>query len=119
MPTPNNTLLANPLLAALQRIADAPANSNSAPDRMGAALDAAVALASDTVHDYDNLPLNPFNVFVPGQFPISIEQGRGGKFTVTYGAEVRDGMSYEEAGDHLGHAILHALACAGAVTDRD
>ncbi len=115
----NNTLLPNPLLAALQRIADAPANGNSNPDRMAAALDAAIMLAHDTASAYENGPIAPFTVFVPGQLPITLEQGDDGQFSVTYGAELRVEMSYDQAGDHLGHAIMYALQQAGVIHDLD
>lgn len=50
-------------------------------------------------------------------FPIRLEQSeakaRGNLFRVTYGQQVRDSLSYREAAQELGGAIMHAAACEG------
>lgn len=119
-----NHMNAETLIAVLRDIANARANSNSEPDDMGEELDRVVALASDAVRNYTHdvqagIVSGVFEVKVPGcDWPVQVRQ-IGRTFTVTYGSEVRDGMTYETAGDHFGHAIFHALVCAGVVTDCD
>ena len=48
-------------------------------------------------------------------FPIKVEQreDKYGRFKVTYGKQVRDGLCYSEAARELGLNIFHALACEG------
>jgi hypothetical protein len=46
-------------------------------------------------------------------FPIKVEQNARGKFRVTYGREVRDGLGYGQAAHELGECMFHALACDG------
>lgn len=48
-------------------------------------------------------------------FQIRLSQYRSapGRFTVIYGQEVREGLTYEQAGAKLGLAIMHAAACEG------
>lgn len=46
---------------------------------------------------------------------ISITQGKGKRFTVTYGQQIAAGLSYAEACAKLGQAIMHALACEGGI----
>lgn len=49
-----------------------------------------------------------------GNFQISLEQrGRNGRFRVTYGSEVHDKLTYEEAARELGLSIMHSLAIDG------
>lgn len=54
-------------------------------------------------------------------FPIKLEQSenRLGRFRVTYGKQVRSGLSYGDAAKELGSAIMHALACDGQLDNRD
>ncbi|MCP3017414.1 hypothetical protein [Cupriavidus basilensis] len=44
---------------------------------------------------------------------IKLEQrtNKAGRFRVTYGLEVHDDLTYNEACYELGRAMLHALAC--------
>jgi hypothetical protein len=45
-------------------------------------------------------------------FPVKLEQHiETGRFRVTYGREVHNDLTYEQAGRHLGLSIMHALAC--------
>jgi hypothetical protein len=47
-------------------------------------------------------------------FPIKLEQNRKTlKFKVTYGLQIKDGLSYEKAALELGACIMHAAACNG------
>ncbi len=48
-------------------------------------------------------------------FPIKLEQCENGDhiFTVTYGKQVEDDLTYCKAGQALGFAIMHALSCDG------
>lgn len=52
-------------------------------------------------------------------FPVKIEQSgnRHGRFTVTYGKQVRSGLSYAEAAREFGLCVFHALACDGALNN--
>ncbi len=47
-------------------------------------------------------------------YPVIIDQARTGKrlFRVTYGMQVRDGLTYVEACREFGECVFHALACA-------
>lgn len=46
-------------------------------------------------------------------FPIELKQenARRRTFTVSYGADVRRGLTYAQAAAALGQSIMHALAC--------
>lgn len=48
-------------------------------------------------------------------FPVKLEQRANRTFRVTYGKQVTDKLSYTQATQKLGAAIMHALACDGAV----
>jgi hypothetical protein len=50
----------------------------------------------------------------PFAFPISIEATSQG-FRVTYGVQVNSSLSYTDACNELGAAIMHALYCDGAL----
>lgn len=44
-------------------------------------------------------------------FDIKLHQTGKDSFTVTYGLEVKERLSYSKACSALGSAIMHALAC--------
>jgi len=47
-------------------------------------------------------------------WPIKLEQrGENGRFRVTYGLQVKEGLRYADAAAELGACIMHALACEG------
>ena len=46
-------------------------------------------------------------------FDITLHQTGQDFFTVTYGLEIKERLSYLKACSALGSAILHALACDG------
>lgn len=46
-------------------------------------------------------------------FEIKLEQTARGAFRVTYGMQVRTGLTYTQASKELGKSIMHALACDG------
>lgn len=49
-----------------------------------------------------------------GIFPIKLEQyGSKKLFRVTYGGDIRDKLTYEQAASDLGAAIMHRAACDG------
>lgn len=50
---------------------------------------------------------------------LKIEQqtNRKALFRVTYGLQVNDELTYEEACNKVGEAILHALCCNGQATN--
>lgn len=48
-------------------------------------------------------------------FPIRLHQ-IGQTFRVTYGQQVWSKLSYEEAGQKMGLAMMHAAACDGLIT---
>ena len=58
-----------------------------------------------------------FEVIDPAQvgFPVRLYQAKNGKFSVLYGAELHDGLSYDEAAREFGLCLLHALACTGRI----
>lgn len=51
--------------------------------------------------------------------PIVLSQRAPDDFTVVYGLQVRDGLTYDDACAELGMAIMHALACNGKVDNRE
>lgn len=52
-------------------------------------------------------------------FPIKVEQreDKQKRFKVTYGKEVRDGLSYVDAAKAFGLCYFHALACEGTLNN--
>jgi hypothetical protein len=51
-------------------------------------------------------------------FPVKVEQDqtKAGRFTVTYGAQVRQGLDYADAAREFGLCVFHALAVNGELT---
>ena len=60
-----------------------------------------------------------YELTIPGQCPIKLEQSEGVKalFRVTYGADQRNSLTYAQACRELGSVILHALACNGDINN--
>lgn len=55
---------------------------------------------------------------IPGQYPVKVTQRKNGKtFTVQYGAEVKRGLSWEQAAAEYGQCVFHAAQCAGLIQD--
>lgn len=52
-------------------------------------------------------------------FPIRLEQTGVDRFTVTYGKQVKRGLTYNDAALEYGAAIMHALACDGKLDNRE
>jgi hypothetical protein len=52
-------------------------------------------------------------------FPITLEQEEGGnrRFRVTYGLQIESRLTYSEACEKLGEALLHAAGCDGLLVD--
>lgn len=52
-------------------------------------------------------------------FPVKIEQSenRHGRFTVTYGEQVKPDLSYVEAAREFGLCVFHALVCDGSLNN--
>lgn len=50
-------------------------------------------------------------------WPISLEQDKDGSFTVSYGADVRQGLNWQQASEWLGNSIMHSLACESIIED--
>lgn len=51
-------------------------------------------------------------------YPIKLDQRGRDNFRVTYGAQIDSNLTYSEAAAKLGQAIMHALACDGALDNR-
>lgn len=51
-------------------------------------------------------------------FPVRLEQTGVDKFVVTYGKQVKSGLTYAQAASELGADIMHALACDGKLDNR-
>jgi hypothetical protein len=52
------------------------------------------------------------------EWNITLEQqasGRSRDFTVTYGSQVKDHLTYAQAARELGSCLMHALSCEGQV----
>jgi hypothetical protein len=52
-------------------------------------------------------------------FPIKLEQTGVDRFTVTYGKQVKKGLTYGAAAAEYGSCIMHALACEGRLDNRE
>ena len=48
-------------------------------------------------------------------FPVRLIQNGRGRFTVEYGVQVLNDLTYGEACKELGRSIMHALSCDGRV----
>lgn len=55
---------------------------------------------------------------VRGAWPIRLTQTGIDRFTVTYGLQVKKGLSYTEAALELGACLMHAAACDGVLDNR-
>jgi len=44
-------------------------------------------------------------------FPVTVVQTAKNRFTVTYGKQVKAGLSYSAAAREFGLCVFHALAC--------
>ena len=47
------------------------------------------------------------------RFPIQLIKTGKGRYTVVYGVEIHEGLTYTEAAEELGFSIMHALTCEG------
>jgi hypothetical protein len=47
------------------------------------------------------------------EYGIKLEQLNSGRFRVTYGLQVKTGLTYSDAATELGAAIMHQAACNG------
>ena len=56
--------------------------------------------------------------FENGAFPIHLDQQGRDRFTVIYGKQVKNDLTYGEAASELGTCIMHALACEGMLDNR-
>lgn len=54
------------------------------------------------------------------QIPFGVQLLQSGKdnFSVTYGKQIKHGLTYANAASELGAAIMHALACDGKLDNR-
>lgn len=53
--------------------------------------------------------------FTDGGYPVQLHQGDDAVLQVTYGHEVSHFTCPVEAGEELGHCIMHSLVCAGKI----
>jgi hypothetical protein len=53
-----------------------------------------------------------------GGFPLTLKQRGPDNFTITYGLQVRDGLTYDEACLEFGECLFHGLACDGKLDNR-
>lgn len=58
-----------------------------------------------------------FEVTDPAQvgFPVRLYQSENGKFSVLYGSELHEGLTYKQAAREFGLCLFHALACVGRI----
>lgn len=58
-----------------------------------------------------------FEITDPAQvgFPVRLYQSETGEFSVLYGSELHDGLSYGDAARKFGLCLFHALACIGRI----
>lgn len=52
-------------------------------------------------------------------FPITLSQTGPNNFTVTYGKQVKSGLSYSAAAREYGACVMHALACDDKLDNSD
>ena len=52
-------------------------------------------------------------------FPMKVEQHGPEDFRVTYGKQVKDHLTYEEAAEEFGLCVFHALACDGKLDNSE
>ena len=53
---------------------------------------------------------------IDGQFTVKVTQdARRRTFAVTYGAEVKSGLTWEQAAREYGYCVFHAAQCAGLI----
>lgn len=45
--------------------------------------------------------------------PVQIEQDEDGLFTVSYGLDIKESLTYSRAARELGQCIMHSMTCAG------
>ena len=55
---------------------------------------------------------------IAGAHDIALDQQGKDRFRVTYGVQVKEGLTYAEAAKELGVCIMHALACDGRLDNR-
>jgi hypothetical protein len=56
---------------------------------------------------------------IPHQYSVELAQheDRQGLFRVTYGCQVTDNLTYEQASAEFGSCLLHAATCEGLAND--
>lgn len=53
-------------------------------------------------------------------FPVKVEQDpETHLFRVTYGLQVKEGLTYGQAAEEFGLSVFHALACDGLISSED
>lgn len=53
-----------------------------------------------------------------GAFSLKVEQTGKDRFTVTYGLQVRRGLTYTQAACEFGYCLFHLMACEGRLDNR-
>lgn len=51
--------------------------------------------------------------------PVQLAQTGIDRFTVTYGKQIKTGLTYNEAASEYGACIMHSAACAGKLDNRE
>lgn len=62
---------------------------------------------------------NPFKAAPRGSQLIELRQQGRDRFSVRYGLQLRERLTYGEAARELGAAIMHAAACNGLLDNRE
>lgn len=62
---------------------------------------------------------NPFNDAPRGSKMIELRQQGIDRFSVRYGLQFRDRLTYNRAALELGAAIMHHAACSGLLDNRE
>lgn len=50
---------------------------------------------------------------------VTLSQSAPDNFTVSYGMQIKEGLTYAEAALEYGACVMHALACTGRLDNRD
>lgn len=76
--------------------------------RLGVASDEQITFCGD-----NDMPLDVCIKLTDLAFPITVEQHPNDLFRVSYGAQMKDNLTYEQAAAEFGFSVFHALACDG------
>lgn len=63
--------------------------------------------------------MKTMTIFYDGDCTVILEQRANRTFRVTYGLQVKDGLTYADACMEYGACVFHSLACAGILDNSE